>query len=85
MTAALEGGDWLAARFGRTLPPGKTPVHILQEGGWAPGPVGKSRPVTQSLYRLSYPAHTPDSEAVIVFNNLHFHTVIYNLVMILWG
>ena len=36
--------EWLAARPGRTLPPGKTP--ILQEAGWAPGAVwmgGKSR------------------------------------------
>ena len=50
--------------------PGKDPVLILQEAGWAPGPVwtgGKSRPHrdsipdrparSQSLYRLSYPAH----------------------------
>ena len=50
--------------------PGKEPVPILQEAGWAPGPVwkgGKSRPHrdsipdrparSQSLYRLSYPAH----------------------------
>ena len=50
--------------------PGKDPVPILQEAGWAPGSVwtgGKSlphrdsipdRPVrSQSLYRLSYPAH----------------------------
>ena len=50
--------------------PGKDPVSILQEAGWAPGPVwmgGKSRlhrdsipdrPArSQSLYRLSYPAH----------------------------
>jgi len=50
--------------------PGKEPVSILQEAGWAPGPVwtgGKSRPHrdsipdrparSQSLYRLSYPAH----------------------------
>ena len=49
--------------------PGKDPVPILQEAGWAPGPVwtgGKSRPYrdsirdrparSQSLYRLSYPA-----------------------------
>ena len=48
----------------------KGPVPILQETGWAPGPVwtgGKSRPHrdsipdrparNQSLYRLSYPAH----------------------------
>jgi len=50
---------------------GKDPVPNLQEAGWAPGPVwtgGKSRPHwdsipdlsahSQSLYRLSYPAHT---------------------------
>ena len=50
--------------------PGKDPVPILQEAGWAPGPVwtgGKSRPHrdsildrparSQSLYQLSYQAH----------------------------
>jgi len=70
MTAALEGGEWSAAHPGRTLPPGKDPVPILREAGWAPGPVwkgGKSRPHwdsipdrparSQSLYRLSYRAH----------------------------
>jgi len=70
MTAALEGGEWSAARPGRTLHPGKDPVPILQEAGWAPKPVwtgGKTRPYrdsisgrparSQSLYRLSYPAH----------------------------
>jgi len=28
MTAALEGGEWSAARPGRTLPPGKTPYSF---------------------------------------------------------
>ena len=50
--------------------PGEDPLPILQEAGWAPGPVwtgGKSRPhrdsisdrpaSSQLLYRLSYPAH----------------------------
>ena len=50
--------------------PWKNPVPILQEAGWAPGPVWtgeKSRPhrdsipnrsaSSQSLYRLSYTAH----------------------------
>jgi len=50
--------------------PGKDPVPILKEAGWVPGSVwtgGKSRPHrdsipdrptrSQSLYRLSYPAH----------------------------
>jgi len=32
MTAALEGGEWSAARPGHTLP-------IIQEAGWAPGPL----------------------------------------------
>ena len=52
MTAALEDGEWSAARPGRTLPPGKDPVHIVQEAGWAPGPVwtgGKSRPHRDSI------------------------------------
>jgi len=52
MTAALEGGEWSAARPGRTLLPGKVPVSILQEAGWAPGPVwtgGKSRPHRDSI------------------------------------
>ena len=70
MTAALEGSEWSAARPGRTLPPGKDPVPILQEAGWDPEPVWtgeKSRPHrdsipdrparSQSLYGLSYPAH----------------------------
>ena len=60
--------------------PGKDPVPILQEAGWGPGPVwteGKSRPhrdwtpdrpaCSQSLYRMSYPAHT----------YIHTHTHIY--------
>ena len=57
--------------------PGKDPVPILQEAGWAPGPVwtgGKSRPhrdsipdraaSSQSLSRLSYPAHKMSKMAV---------------------
>ena len=47
MTAALEGGEWSAARPGRVLPPGKDQVPIVQKAGWASGPVwtgGKSRP-----------------------------------------
>ena len=32
MTAALEGGEWSAARPGRTLPPGKPGTNFT--GGW---------------------------------------------------
>jgi hypothetical protein len=40
LTSALDGGEWLASRPGRALPPGKEPpVSIVQEAGWAPEPV----------------------------------------------
>ena len=39
MTAALEGGEWLAARPGRTLPPGKTRYSLYRRLG---GPKGRS-------------------------------------------
>jgi len=82
MTAALKGAEWSASRSGRTFPPWKDPVPILQKAGWAPGPVwtgGKSRPHrdsipdlparSQSLYQLSYPART--------HTHTHTHTLIY--------
>jgi hypothetical protein len=68
-TSAL-GERWSALRSDRfTL--GKDPVPTVQEAGWAPGPVwtcakklaptgirSPDRPArSQSLYRLSYPAH----------------------------
>ena len=59
--------------------PGKDPVPIVQEAGWAPGPVwtgGKSRPTgirspdrparSQSLYRLSY---QPTVQTQAIANN----------------
>jgi hypothetical protein len=39
MTAALEGGEWSAARTGRTLPPGKTRYPFYRRLG---GPQGRS-------------------------------------------
>ena len=74
MTTALEGGEGSVSRPGHSLPPGKDPVPIVQEAGWAPGPVwtgaenlaptGIRSPDcaarSQSLYRLSYPAHMSD-------------------------
>ena len=70
MAETLEGG-WVFSSTPRPhFTPAKDPVPILQEAEWAPGPVwkgGKSRPHrdsipdrparSQSLYRLSYPAH----------------------------
>ena len=39
MTTALEGGEWSAARPGRTLPPGKTRYQFYRRLG---GPQGRS-------------------------------------------
>jgi len=39
MTTALEEGEWSAACPGLILPPGKDPVPIVQEAGWATGSV----------------------------------------------
>ena len=70
MTAALEGGEWSAARPSRTLPPGKTRCPFYRGLGGPQGRSGRAenlvpteirspdRPVrSQSLYRLSYRVH----------------------------
>ena len=70
MTAALEGGEWSAARPGRTLPPGKTRYPLYRRLGGPQDRSGRAekslphrysipaRPARrQSLYRLSYRAH----------------------------
>ena len=49
LTSALDKGGWSAPRPGR-LTHGKDPVPIVQEPGWAPGPV---RTGAENL------AHTP--------------------------
>ena len=71
MTTALEGGEWSVARLGRTLPPGKTRYPLYKRLGRPQGRSGRAKnlapsgfdlrsvqPVAQSLYRLSYPAHS---------------------------
>ena len=59
--------------------PGKDPVPIVQEAGWAPGPVwtraenlaptgirSPDRPArSQSLYRLRYPAHIVNIQYIL--------------------
>jgi len=70
MTAALEGGEWSAARPGRTLPPRKTRYPLYRRLGGPQGRSGRAEnlvptgirsrivhPVAQSLYQLSYPSH----------------------------
>jgi len=68
MTAALEGGEWSAARTGRTLSPGKTRYPFYRRLGGLQDRSGRVvnlvptgvrsrtvQPVAQSLFRLSYP------------------------------
>jgi len=70
MTAALEWGEWSAARPVRSLPPGKTRYPFYRRLGGPQDRSGRAeiliptgirsrtvRPVAQSLYRLSYSAH----------------------------
>jgi len=68
MTAALEGGEWSAARPGHTLPSGKDPETILQQAGWALGSVwtgGKSHthrdsiPKRQARSSIAIPTELP--------------------------
>ena len=67
------------------FPPGKDPIPIVEEAEWEPGPVwtgeqnlapvgirAPDRPARwQSLYRLSYPAHTYSCNiAILTFRRL---------------
>ena len=54
MTAALEGGEWSAARNGRNLTPGKTRYPFCRRLG---GPQGRSRR-TQNLVPTGIPSRT---------------------------
>ena len=72
MTAALEGGEWLASRPGRTLPPGKTRYPLYRRIGGPQGRSGQVRKISsptgirspdrparsQSLYRVTRPTKT---------------------------
>ena len=86
-------GEGSASRPGRSLPPSgpPSPVPIVQEAGWPPGPVwtdaenfaptgirSPDRPArSQSLYRLSYPAHMMRVGPVNNLNLLLYSCLIY--------
>jgi len=86
MTAALECGEWSAARSGRTLPPGKTRYPFYRRLGGSQGRSGRAenlvstgirsrtvQPVAKSLYRLSYRAHNNISYYVLVLMHFVLH------------
>jgi hypothetical protein len=71
---------------GTLFTPGKEPVPIVREAGWAPGaglenlaPTGirsPDRPArSQSLYRLSYPAPHSRYEGLLITGNPYFTTL----------
>jgi len=77
MTAALEGGEWSAARPGSTLPSGKTRYPFYRKLGGPQGRSGRAEsllptgirfpdlhPVAQSLYRLRYHTHDISSNYI---------------------
>jgi len=79
MTAALQAQEWPAARPARTLPPGKTQYPFYRRLGGPQGRSGRAenlvptgirsrtvKPVAQSLYRLSYPAHPRSVQLFII-------------------
>jgi len=69
--------------------PGKNPVPIVQEAGWAPGPVwtgvenhastgirSPDRPAcSQSLYRLCYPAH------IVLYYIILYYIILYYIIL----
>jgi len=89
MTVTLEGSEWSAARPGSTLPPGKTRYPFYRRLGCPQGRSGRAenlvpagirsrtfQPVAQSLYRLSYPAHTLRSKVQNLPYELKFSTAV---------
>jgi len=93
MTAALEGGEWSAACPSRTLLPGKSRYPFYRRLGEPQGRSGRAeslvptgirsrtvQPVVQSLYRLSYPAHTFINLNSIIFqrSEVFIHTAVRN-------
>jgi len=79
MTAALEGGEWSAARFSRTLPPGKTwyPFYRRLRLG---GPQGRSGRV-ENLVPTGIQSRTVQPVALpIELPGLHnIHVLLFNI------
>jgi len=51
MTAALEGGEWSAARPGRTLPPGNTRYLLYRRLGGSQGQSGRAENLVPTGFR----------------------------------
>jgi len=89
MTPTLEGVEWSASRPGRTFPPGKPRYPFCRKLGGPQGRSGRAenliptairsrtvQPVAQSLYRLSYRAHTNQSKVLKCLQKRHYRAEI---------
>jgi len=63
MTAALEGGEWSAARPGRTLPPGKTHYPLYRRLGGPQGRCGRAENLVPTGIRS---LDSPDNSSVAI-------------------
>ena len=84
MTAALEGGEWSAARPGRTLPPGKTRYPFYRRLGGPQGrseraenffPTGIRSPDRPARSSVAIPTELPGPPFIIyIYIYIHTHT-----------
>jgi hypothetical protein len=91
MTAELEGGEWSTSTPRPHFTLGKDPVSVVQEAGWAPGPVwagGKSRAHRDSISDrparspVAIPTGLPAPRAYKNYNKIMWHPVgFYSSVM----
>jgi len=75
MTAALEGGEWSAARPGRTLPPGKTWYPFYMRLGGPQGRCGQEENLVPTGIRsrtvepgssVAIPTELPGPQFIII-------------------
>jgi len=64
-----------------TLPPRKDPIHVVQEAGWAPGPVWTARKISAQLgfdHRTVYHVTSPYNHyAIPAAITLQYTTLLY--------
>jgi hypothetical protein len=78
-------GGWLARRPGR-FTPGKDSVHIVQEAGWAPGPVwaGAENIAPTGIRSPDRPARSRYTDwACVWLDTLHIHSIVTNVLNVL--
>jgi hypothetical protein len=70
-TSALDKGGWSTSRSGGSTPEKRDPVPIVQEAGWAPGPVWMGMEKISCLHRGSNPEPSIYTDCAIP---AHVHT-----------